>query len=394
MNIQEIQKALREFEIDGWLFCDFRNRDSIAQKILELDTTHLATRRWFYFVPANGDPVKLANRIEPNKLDKLPGRKRLFQPWEELHTELADILKDSKKVAMNYSPMNAIPYVAMTDAGTVELVRSCGVEVVSSADLVSLFESYLDENDKQSHIEASVLMQKVKDETFEEVGNRIRAGKNPTEYEIQQFMHSKFSENGLFWDHGPIVGVNEHAADPHFEPTPENSHYIKAGDLLLLDLFARKNEVNSIWYDITWMAYIGNEIPERIQSIWDVLKAARDAAFKLVFDRFSNDIPIQGWEVDKAARDVINNAGFGQYFIHRTGHNISNQLHGNGAHMDNFETKDERYIIKGSCFSIEPGIYMTEEKIGFRTEIDVFVDNTGKVEVFGDIQQDIVKIKI
>lgn len=390
--IKEIQTALKKAGMDGWLFYDFHNRDAIAARILKIDSKRFTSRRWFYYIPAEGEAQKLVHKIEPWKLDHLPGKKNIYLPWEEQHELLKNILKGSKKVAMQYSPMNAIPYVSIVDGGTIDLIRSFGVEVVSSADLVSQFESHLTMEDWESHVEASKSMQFVKDETFREIARNIKAGKNPKEYEIQAFMHDLMRKENMKWEDGPVVAVNEHAADPHFEPTEENSVPMKEGDLVLLDLWAKKDLPGAIYYDITWMGYIGTEVPEKIETIFQIGRKARDTAHKLVVDRFAAGELVHGWEVDNACRKVIDDAGYGEYFSHRTGHNIGEEVHGNGAHIDNLETKDERVIIKGTCFSIEPGIYLAHEKIGFRTEIDVFVTDEGKVEVCGAVQETVVPI--
>lgn len=392
MNLQAIQEALAFAGIDGWLFYDFHNRDQIAARILKMDTNRFASRRWFYFIPSKGTPQKLVHAIEPWRCDHLPGEKNIYLPWQQQHELLKNMLSGAKKIAMQYSPMNAIPYVSIVDGGTIELIRSFGVEVVSSADLVSKFESYLNEEDRQSHIEAGNIMHMVKDMTFKEIAKRIAAGDNPKEYEIQLYMHELMRSNGLTWDDGPIVAVNEHAADPHFEPTRENSHAMKEGDLVLLDLWAKMNKPGSIYYDITWMGFIGKEVPEKINNIFAIARDARDKGFNLVKERFESGTPVHGWEVDDAVRAHINLAGFGKYFIHRTGHNIAEEVHGNGAHIDNLETKDERLLIPGTCFSIEPGIYIPEEKIGFRTEIDVFITDDGKAEIYGACQKEVIPI--
>ncbi|MCX6153462.1 MAG: M24 family metallopeptidase [Candidatus Kapabacteria bacterium] len=392
MNLTAIQTALKEAGMDGWLFYDFHNRDAIAARILKMDLNRIATRRWYYFIPANGEPKKLVHKIESWRCDHLPGGKYVYLPWQQQHEYLKTILGDSKNVAMQYSPNNAIPYTSVVDGGTIDLVRSLGVEVVTSANLVSMFESHLSMEDWDSHVEASEIMQRVKDETFREIGRRIRAGENPSEFEMQHFMHLLMKEGGMRWDDGPIVAINEHAADPHFEPTAENSFKMKEGDLVLLDLWAKKIRTGSIFYDITWMGYIGKEVPEHLENIFQVIVRARDAAKDLVTERFATNTPVHGCEVDDVCRKVVIDAGYGEYFSHRTGHNIGEEVHGNGVNIDNLETRDERQIIPGTCFSVEPGIYIEEQKIGFRTEIDVFVTDECKVEVAGAIQKNILPL--
>lgn len=392
MELKKIQDALKEFGFDGWLFYDFHDRDAIAARVLKMDTNRFASRRWFYYIPADGEPQKLVHAIEPWRCDHLPGKKHVYLPWQQQHEMLKNILSGAGNVAMQYSENNAIPYVSIVDGGTIELIRSFGVDVVSSANLVSFFESHLDEKDRRSHKEAGEIMQMVKDEAFREIKRRITSGQNPKEYEIQAFMHDLMRKNNMTWEDGPIVAVNEHAGDPHFEPTPENSHTMKEGDTVLIDLWAKKDEPGAIYYDVTWMGFIGPEVPEKVQKIFDIASEARDAGLNLVKERFQKGEDLHGYEVDKATRKVIEDAGYGEYFIHRTGHNIAEEVHGNGTHIDNLETKDERLIIKGSCFSIEPGIYMPDDKLGFRTEIDVFVTDDGNVEVYGPIQKDVIPI--
>lgn len=392
MDLHAIQAALAEAGIDGWLFYDFHNRDAIAARILSMDTKRFASRRWYYYIPAHGEPQKLVHRIEPWRCDHLPGDKHIYLPWQEQQSLLQNMLGSAKRVAMQYSPNNAIPYVSIVDGGTIELVRSFGVEVVSSADLVGRFEAHLSMADWESHKEAGAVMQHVKDETFREIARRIRRGEHPREVEIQRFMHDMLRENEMHWEDGPIVAINGHAADPHFEPTEENSVAMKEGDLLLLDLWAKKARPGSIYYDITWMAYIGTEVPEHLENIFKVGRNAREAAVQLVRDRFAAGAPVHGWEVDDACRAVVAAAGYGAYFTHRTGHNIGEEVHGNGVHIDNLETMDNRTIIPGTCFSVEPGIYIPEQNIGFRTEIDVFVTDEGVVDVFGAQQEHMIPI--
>jgi Xaa-Pro aminopeptidase len=394
-KLHRIQKELRASNIDGWFFYDFHGRDNIGQRVLELDSKHLASRRWFYWIPKDGEPVKLVHKIEPRQLDKLPGNDtRLYLHWQNLRDHIEKIVSGCSKVAMQYSPMNNIPYVSIVDHGTVELIQSFGPEVVTSADLVSQFESYITPEEKKSHIEASQRMHAVLDETYKLIEDMIEEGNPINELEAQQFMHKRFDESGLFYDHGPIVAVNENAADPHYEPGAREPKLIQKGDLLLIDMFARLQGDNKIWYDVTWMAYLGKEVPDRVQELWEICRDARDAGYNLVKERFAAEKPIEGWEVDEATRKVIADKQLGDYFVHRTGHNISTELHGNGTHMDNLETKDTRKIIKGSCFSIEPGIYLADEKLGYRTEIDVFVNDDGSVEVCGPIQDELVLLDV
>lgn len=392
MDLEAIQQELQKTNIDGWLFYDFHNRDAIAARVLHMDTTRFASRRWYYFIPAQGEPQKLVHRIEPWRCDHLPGDKHIYLSWQEQQQKLKALLSSSKTIAMQYSPDNAVPYVSIVDGGTIELIRSFGLKIVSSGDLVGKFEAHLSMEDWQSHKRAAEVMQMVKDETFKEIARRIVNGENPREVDIQTFMHNLMQKNNMFWGDGPIVAVNEHAADPHFEPTEKNSFAMKRGDLVLLDLWAKKNQPGSIFYDITWMGYIGKKAPDELESVFQIAAKARNSALALVRERFAANTPVHGWEVDDACRAVIVDAGYGPYFTHRTGHNIGEEVHGNGVNIDNLETKDERLILPGTCFSVEPGIYMPEKKIGFRTEIDVFVTDEGQVDVAGPIQDHIVPV--
>lgn len=392
MDLQAIQSELQKKGIDGWLFYDFHNRDAIAARILNMNTSRFASRRWFYYIPASGEPQKLVHSIEQWRCDHLPGKKNVYLPWQQQHALLKEILGNAKKIAMQYSPYNAIPYVSIVDGGTIELIRSFGIEVVSSADLVSKFESHLTMEDYKSHCEASESMQFIKDSAFKEIARRMKENNPPTEYEIYEYMIDLYKKHNMVCEDGPIVAVNEHAADPHFEPTKENSYRMKEGDLVLIDLWAKKNKPGAIYYDITWMGYIGHSVPKEIEDIFQVARAGRLAALDFVKQCFKENKPVHGWEVDDICRNVLTKAGYGEYFIHRTGHNIGEEVHGNGCHIDNLETKDERVIIPGTCFSIEPGIYMPERKLGYRTEIDIFVTDEGNVEVSGRQQDAIIPI--
>ncbi len=391
MKIEEIQKALKDLKLDGWLFYDFHRRDPIAQKILSIDSNKIITRRWFYFIPSEGTPKKLVHSIEPYYLDHLPGDKFVYLAWQKLHALLKDILGTSKKIAMQYSKNNMIPYICVVDGGTLELIRSFGTEVVSSGELVSLFESHLTDNDIESHKQAASVLYAVKDFAFSEISRRVKNNETCNEFIIQQLMLDKFRENDMIWDMGPIVSINQNNADPHYIPTSDINSAIGVGDTVMIDLWAKKNISGSIYADITWMAYVGAEIPDFHKNIFDIVCKARDSALSLLKSRFNSQSSIQGWEVDDACRSIIIAAGYEDNFFHRTGHNIGGEVHGPGVHMDNLETKDERNIIKGSCFSIEPGIYFKGQN-GFRSEIDVIITNLGQVEVAGEIQDKLIPL--
>lgn len=392
MDLAAVQEALREAGMDGWLFCDFHNRDPLAYRILGLDETAMSSRRWFYFVPAEGEPVKLCHKVEPGKLAALPGRQEHYLPWTELHEKLKAMLAGQGKVAMQYSPLNNIPYISIVDAGTVELVRQCGAEVVSSADLVQRFEAVMDHAGFESHRQTGEVVQGIKNEAFALMDKAIRDSGPITEFQVMEFILARFAEEGLTSDGAkPIVGFNDHPADPHFEPTRENAYALHHGDTVLIDLWARREHPQGVYYDITWCGFVGQSPPVLYQEIFDVVRRARDAALELVRQRFASGQACRGYEVDQAARDVVVAAGYGEAFLHRTGHSIGREVHGNGANLDNLETKDDRLLVPGTCFSIEPGIYL-EGRMAVRSEIDVFLTPDGSVEVYGPIQKELVLI--
>ena len=391
MELERIQQALRERKIDGWLFCDFHNRDHLAYRVLGLDATKMTTRRWFYFIPARGEPRKLVHSVEKGKLDSLPGSKSVYLPWEQLHASLKRMLGSPKRIAMQYSPKNNIPYVSLVDAGIVELVKSFGHKVVSSADLVQMFEAVINEEGYRLHKEAGTIVDRIRAEAFDQIKNAVTTNNGATEYDIQQFIMRRFKETGLITDDPPIVGTNDHPADPHFESTPANARPFKQGDTVLIDLWAKKDVPGGIYYDITWVGFIGESPSRKYLEIFEVVQKARDTAIEFVKGKFAKGEKCFGWQVDDACRAVVKKAGYGKYFVHRTGHSIGEEVHGNGVNIDNLETKDERQLMPGCCFSIEPGIYL-EGEMAVRTEVNVFIRHDGEVEVTGEIQNELVKI--
>ncbi|HKD15903.1 MAG TPA: Xaa-Pro peptidase family protein [Candidatus Angelobacter sp.] len=388
MDLASIQAALRERKFDCWLFYDHHHRDPISYKILGLSESLFVTRRWFYVIPAHGTPVKLVHRIEAGHLDTVPGSKREYSSWRELWDNLKAMLEPYKTVAMQYSPNNLIPYIGLVDAGTVELVRSFGKEIVSSGDLVARFEAAWTDEQIQSHFAARDGVDSIVDAAFKEIGRRVRNG-GTTEYDIQQWIAEAFRRNDLIAEDLPIVAVNANSGNPHYEPRPETSSRIKAGDFVLLDIWAKKKMPNAVYYDITWTGVIGEPTDKQLK-IFNVVRDARDAGVKKVQEAFAAKRKIAGWEVDEATRAHIASAGLAQYFTHRTGHSIGESVHGNGANMDNLETKDEREIIPNSCFSIEPGVYLPGE-FGVRSEVNVLTRN-GSADVTGKIQRELVRI--
>jgi Xaa-Pro dipeptidase len=387
-DIQEIQSDLRAAKIDGWLFYDFRGRDPIAQNILSLPEG-MRTRRWFYFVPAKGTPKKLVHKIETQSLAALPGETLYYSAQDELQNNLKKMFGRARSVAMQYSPKNAIPYVSMVDAGTVELVRSCGLKVVSSADLVQKYEACWSAEQLESHLSAGAIIDRIAREAFQLAAKSVREKKSLTEFDLKQWILKEFAAAGLWTEEGPDIAVNAHASDPHYGPTEESAAPIREGDLLLMDVWGKKKTPRSVYYDITWMGYLGGKVPEKYAKVFGVVREARDAATELIRKHVAAGKPVQGWQVDKAARRVIEKAGYGKYFFHRTGHSIGEKVHGNGVNMDGLETHDVRRLIPNTCNSIEPGIYLPE--FGVRSEVNVYVGDR-EARVTGAIQEEILAL--
>lgn len=385
-RINAIQAALRDAGIDGWLFYDFRRSDPIAYRVLRLETGGLATRRWFYYVPAEGEPVRIVHRIEPHVLALLPGRSRAYAEWESLRQALTAALPKKVRIAMQYSPFNAIPYISRVDAGTVELVRSLGVDVVSSADLVQVFEAVWSDQQWIDHQEAAAGLRATVDAAFAFAADCIRAGKPATECSLQAYVLEEFASRGLVTDAPPILAVNDHSADPHFETRRAHDRRMGQGDFLLLDLWARPNRPGSVYADYTWTAFGGAQVPHRLAEVFNVVRRGRDAALSFLEETLADGRDIHGWEVDAVCRREISGLGYGEYFIHRTGHSIGEEDHGNGANIDNYETHDDRQLIPRTCFSIEPGVYLPNE-FGVRSEVNVFIDANARMHVTGGLPQ-------
>ena len=388
--IQSIQAELQAQGLDGWLFYDFHHRDPIAQRILGV-SGGVGTRRWFYLIPRRGQPKKLVHRIESAALDSLPGNKEIYASLEELKHALRRLLAGRRTVAMQYSPRNAIPYVSMVDAGTVELVRAQGCRVVSSADLVQRFEACWSAAQFRSHREAGRIIDEIIQAAFGLAAQRVRRpGRSPlTEYGLQQWILQRFRSAGIVTDHPPIVAIGRHAGDPHYEPQPTRSAAIGKGKLLLLDVWGKVNRPGSVYYDVTWVGYTGREVPAKYCKVFAIVAAARDCAIEFVQKSLQMGREIQGWQVDRVAREVICKAGYGPYFIHRTGHSIGQEVHGAGANMDSLETHDARRILPRTCFSIEPGIYLPE--FGVRSEVNVYIDGS-MARVTGLVQTEILPL--
>jgi len=388
MNLSSIQAALRERNIDAWLFYDHHRRDPIAYRVLGLPDSLMVTRRWFYLIPAEGEPTKLVHKIEAGHLDSLPGSKREYAGWQELFDQVKAMLSTHRDIAMQYSPNNLVFTISLVDAGTIDLVRGLGKNVVSSGDLVALFEATLTDEQIQSHFAARDSIDRILASAFQEIGRRVRNG-GTTEHAIQQWFMEAFARENLLTDDPPIVAVNANSGNPHYEPHSDGSAQIREGDFVLLDVWGKKNTPGAVYYDITWTGYVGKAPSDKHREVFEIVHDARDVGVKTVESAITAGKAIAGWEVDRAVRDHIKGKGYGQYFFHRTGHSIATEIHSNGANMDDLEIHDERRILPNSCFSIEPGIYLPE--FGVRSEIDMLV-RSKSAEVTGKIQREIVII--
>lgn len=389
MHLEEIQKALHDENLDGWLFFDHHERDPLAYRVLGLKLGRTVTRRWYYLIPAHGEPRGIVHAIESGVLNGLPGDIQIYSSWLTQTEGLKRLLAGCRRVAMEYSPNCAIPYISLVDAGTVELVRGVGVEVVTSANLIQLFESRWSAEQFEMHMEAGRRVDQVRAAAFEKIGSTLRFGGSITEWEVNRFVRDGFEKAGLVTDHGPIVAVNANMSDPHYEPAPDHSEPIRAGDSVLIDMWAKLDRPHAVFYDITWTGYCGNTPPSALQNVFEVVRDARNRAIDRVQNAVSRKQTLHGFEVDDAARGYIGEKGFGDYFVHRTGHSIGEEVHGTGANMDNLETHDERRIIQGTCFSIEPGVYLPE--FGIRSEVNMYVGEDS-ARVTGEIQDRLVAI--
>ena len=390
IQLNSMQNAIQEFGFDGWLLYDFRGLNVLALRVLGISESEIGSRRFFYFIPAQGDPVKLVHRIESTALDHLLGKKIVYLTWQELHDGLKAMLGGSQQVAMEYSPENANPYISRVDAGTVELVRRFGAEVVSSGNLIQSFEARWTDEQWELHLQADELNRAAFDEAWRLIADRLRSGKSIRETEVQDFVMDYYARHGMTTYHPPIVGVNANSGDPHYSPAPGADSEIKVGDFVLLDMWAKMDVSEGVYSDLTKVGFMGETVPEKYKTVFDIVAAARDAGIDCARCAFAEGRELQGWEVDRATRQVIEDAGYGEYFIHRTGHNIGTETHGNGAHMDDLETKEDRLVLPRTCFSIEPGIYL--EEFGIRSEINVFIDTDAKVHVTGGIQTEVTPV--
>ncbi|HMA37817.1 MAG TPA: Xaa-Pro peptidase family protein [Chloroflexia bacterium] len=384
-RLAQMQAALRTAGIDGWLFYDFRRNNPIAYTVLGVNPEQTFTRRWYYFVPAQGDPARLVSALEAGNLDGLPGPKIVYQTRQDLAAGLAQLLAGHTRLAMEYSPLGALPIVSRVDAGTVDYLRAQGKEVVSSADIVQAFEATWSADALATHLAAEQRLATILRETLAQIRTALARGESLTEYGVQQEMLARYRQHDLFCDHGPIVASGPNSGNPHYEPAPDGGRPVAAGDLLLIDWWGKLRQPGAVYADYTWVGFLGSEVPARYGAVFDVVCGARDAAIALVRRQVQAGTPLQGWEVDDVARAYITERGYGPAFVHRTGHNIGQETHGNGANLDNFETQDTRRLLPHTCFSIEPGIYLPE--FGIRSEVNVVVQD-GDILVTGrPIQQ-------
>jgi Xaa-Pro dipeptidase len=375
LDIRAVQSALKADGVDGWLLYDFRGINAIAADVTGVarQAGHLATRRWFYLIPATGEPRGLVHAIEKNSLAHLPGSTERYASRTELEGGLRTLLTGMRRIAMEYSPGCAIPYVSRIDAGTMELVRQSAVDVVSSGDLIQRFAATWSDHAMATHRQASERLYRVKDHAFAAIAKRTRDGVATTEYDIQQLMAEWFAEEGLISDSAPNVSAAENAGNPHYLPTARSHRAIRAGELVLLDLWGKLETPGAVFADITWMGFAGSTVPERYEKAFTAVAAARDAAIDLVERASRAGQELRGWQVDKAAATIIRNAGYGGHILHRTGHSLGETVHGNGVNMDDYETHDDRRLLPGTGFTIEPGVYFDD--FGVRTEINMIVTN-------------------
>lgn len=386
MNLADLQDALSQEGLDGWLFYDFRQSNPIAYQILGLSQQVFYSRRWFYFVPTHGEPTALVSSVEAHVLRTLPGQHLIFRTWQEMREHLATLLSPGLRVAMEYSPLNAIPYIARVDAGTVELVRSYGVEVLSSANISQRFVAQLSQEQLEGHREAGRRLIAAKDQLFAQLGEDLRQGMPLDEYSVQQRFAALIQEQGLALADAPLVAVNGNASNPHYLPGALSNAPIQRGDLVLFDFWAHLPGPGAIFADYTWMGFAGTreEIPARQREVFELVRQARDAGVAFVRQQLTSGKPVRGCEVDDVVRKIIADAGYGPYFVHRTGHNIGTSDHGNGANLDNFETQDERQLLPATCCSVEPGIYLPE--FGVRSEINLVIHERD-IEITGVPEQ-------
>ncbi|CCB86666.1 putative uncharacterized protein [Parachlamydia acanthamoebae UV-7] len=388
-TLHDVQHKLKDNQLDGWLLYDFRRSNPLACQFLEIAPETNLTRRFFYLIPQIGSPIKIISIIESHLLDHLPGEKLTYRSWPELEGHLARLLSDKKQVAMEYSPRNAIPAISKVDAGTIEMIRSYGIEVMSSADLLQSYTSTWTAFQLQTHRNALKILEESAQLAWKLIADKLSTSQKVTEYDVQQFLLNCMKEKGCITSDPPICAVNAHSANPHYTPDAKHFAEIRPGDFILIDLWCKQNITHAVYADITQVGVAAETPTMWQQTIFSVVKEARDATTRFIHENIENNLPVMGWEADQVSRDVITEAGFGNFFIHRTGHNIGEEDHGPGAHLDNLETHDERLLLPETCFSIEPGIYLPNE-FGVRLEYDVFIHPDRRVEVTGNVQNSLI----
>ena len=392
LDVAAIQESLRSDGLDAWLLYDFHGSNPIAARLAGVSNgAHMTTRRWFYLIPSKGTPRALVHAIERHNLDALPGTKQVYSRREQLEQGLDDLLRGVKRVAMEYSPQNAIPYLSRIDAGTAETIRARGVDIVSSGDLVQRFEAAWTPEQYATHMRASEALYRIKDRAFDRARTALKNGERITEYQLQQEMVRWFDEQALVSDSAPVVAAGANAGNPHYLPSREQTAVIVPGQVLLLDLWGKLKDPGAVFADITWVGFTGVRVPDEAARAFDAIVRARDAAVALVEEAAMSGRELHGWEVDRAAREVLVQSGFSDHILHRTGHSLGETVHGNGVHLDDYETHDDRRILPGTGFTVEPGLYF--DSFGVRTEINVFRRDRAAV-VSGPRQMTLVTLEI
>lgn len=394
LKLREVQESLLLEGCDGWLLYDFRRSNPLACHFLEIPSDRMTTRRFFYWIPSAGEPIKIVSRIEPHTLDHLPGHQLFYKSWQDLEKLLFSILIKNHKIAMEVSPYNALPNVSKVDAGTVQLVQKNGAQVVSSANILQRYSSTWTKEQLQSHLNAVKILEEIVDHTWSFIERSLQLGVKIDEYMVQQFILKAMQENGCETADPPACAVNAHSADPHYHPTPEEAFPIRKGDFILIDLWCKQKSIpQSVYADITRVGVASNRPNQKQQEVFNIVKQARDAGTEFVKSHYERKKPLQGWQVDQICRNFIQDAGYGEFFIHRTGHNIGEEVHGPGANLDNLETHDYRLLLPGTAFSVEPGIYLPND-FGVRLEYDIYLDPAGQIIITGGIQEEIVCLQI
>lgn len=388
-KITEVQKHLADHKIDGWLLYDFKGSNSLAYQFLEIPKGKGLTRRFFYWIPRHGEPVKIVSLIEQHTLDHLPGIKKVYRSWQELEKVLFTLTIENRRIAMEYSPYNSLPIISKVDAGTIDLIRCNGAEVISSANLIQRYTSIWSDEQVKDHLEAARVLEEVADLTWAFIGQALGHNKIINEYDVQQFILTEIEKRGCTTLDLPTCAVNANSADPHYFPRQETASPIRAGDFILIDLWCKRKKPKSVCADITRVGVAAAQPTARQQDIFHIVQRAQQESTQFIRVHYEKNLPLEGWQVDQFCRDMIKQAGYGEFFIHRTGHSIGEDVHGPGANLDNFETHDFRVLLPGTGFSIEPGIYLPGE-FGVRLEYDVYLDPAGRLMVTGGIQERLV----